>query len=167
MGVQVDTTFKICDRDLNKLTLGLNSPGAHYHPLSVNNWSFPAARRRVLERHAWATWISLDSVNPNWIAIFLDSVYDGFWANPSDHDAYWCLIFARHADNAALANSIQRAGARPALPALLESEAERRREVAQAFATGSMRRLMPPSGVAREVFDNADLVHMITRRVVE
>ena len=126
MGVQVDTTFKICDRDLNKLTLGLNSPGAHYHPLSVNNWSFPAARRRVLERHAWATWISLDSVNPNWIAIFLDSVYDGFWANPSDHDAYWCLFFARHADNAALANRIQHAAARPALRTLLEAEAERR-----------------------------------------
>ena len=131
------------------------------------DWSLAAARRLALERHAWATWISLDPVNPNWLAVFLDSADDGFWANPSDHDAYWCLIFARHADNAALANSIQRAGARPALPALLESEAERRREVAQAFATGSMRRLMPPSGVAREVFDNADLVHMITRRVVE
>ena len=34
--LQVDTTFKICDRDLNKLTLSQNSLGAHYHPLSVN-----------------------------------------------------------------------------------------------------------------------------------
>ena len=34
--LQVDTTFNICDRDLNKLKLCLNSLGAHYHPLSVN-----------------------------------------------------------------------------------------------------------------------------------
>ena len=90
------------------------------------DWSLASARRLARERHAWATWISLDSVNPNWIAIFLDSVYDGFWANPSDHDAYWCLFFARHADNAALANRIQHAAARPALRTLLEAEAERR-----------------------------------------
>ena len=33
--LQIDTKFKICDTDLNKLTLGLNALGAHYHPQSV------------------------------------------------------------------------------------------------------------------------------------
>lgn len=50
--LQVDTTFKICDRDLNKLTLGLNSLGAHYHPLSVN--IIPGnAESAVMYRNAW------------------------------------------------------------------------------------------------------------------
>ena len=47
-----DTTFKICDRDLNKLTLGLNSLGAHYHPLSVNIIQ-GNAESAIMYRNAW------------------------------------------------------------------------------------------------------------------
>ena len=131
------------------------------------DWSLASARRLARERHAWATWISLDPINPNWLAIFLDSVDGRFWTDPSHHDVYWCVFFARRADDDALADRIQRAAARPALLALLEAEADRRRrEMALAFALGSMRRLMPAPGAERETFDNADLIDMINRLVV-
>ena len=133
------------------------------------DWDLRPARRLARERHAWATWISLDPINPpnNWLAILLDSVGGGFWTDPSHHDVYWCVFFARRADDDALADCIRRAAARPALLALLEGEADRRRrEMALAFALGSVRRLMPAPGAARGVFDNADLIDMINRRVV-
>ena len=131
------------------------------------DWSLVSARRLARECHAWATWISLDPINPNWLAIFLDSVDGRFWTDPSHHDVYWCVFFARRADDDALAARIQRAAARPALLALLEAEADRRRrEMALAFALGSMRRLMPAPGAERETFDNADLIDMINRLVV-
>ena len=137
--------------------------------LLPRDWSLASARRLARERHAWATWISLDPINPpnHWLAILLDSVDGRFWTDPSQHDVYWCVFFARRADDDALADGIQRAAARPALLALLEGEADRRRrEMALAFALGSVRRLMPAPGAARGTFDNADLIDMINRRVV-
>ena len=119
------------------------------------DWDLRPARRLARERHAWATWISLDPINPpnNWLAILLDSVGGGFWTDPSHHDVYWCVFFARRADDDALADCIRRAAARPALLALLEGEADRRRrEMALAFALGSVRRLMPAPGAARGTF---------------
>ena len=132
------------------------------------DWDLRPARRLARELHAWAVWIALEPPNPHWLAIFLDAVSDKFWTDPTPHDLYWFDFFARRADDDALADRILGARARPALRALLEGEADRRRrERAGAFALGSVRRLMPAHcGAARDLFAHADLVDLIGRLVV-